>query len=510
MPRSAAAIPVVLFAILALVFWEGIGAWDAPYYISAATDWYEWPPSLGENHWYLRYPLILPMAGSFALFGYGEFSATLPNIVMGLLLVIVSTIAAWRHLGAFTGVALGCLVATSYPLVISPMDIEILGPELLFAAGALWLFVEALDRAEGERRDWIAPAVLAGLAAGAAWLCRETAAFVPATVAAVVLMRGFARRPFAVAVAVAAGSGAVIVAELLLYAAVAGDPLYRVNIALVHGETARSNAAENTLFGAMLLTSWHDWLLAPFTRIARLPNVYLFLVLSVIAGAWLFVIRRSLARSTVRVVIVFATAGIMSLVLTSYVMSLEHPRYFMMLSYGALVVLAIALGEVRRWIDRRLVVAALVLLCLTGPIFADFRRDMVMPRFRGLADFVEMQRAVIYLPPYDAAYTKLQLRLRGAPPEVSDLLVSEELPGPGDLYFIMEREPQAAGEEGASPPPEVVHTVPLQESSLFRRLVAQVAPPSLLPARLRNRLDRSSRPAVVLRKTKEEVGDLDE
>ena len=53
-----------------------MGPRDAERYIRAALVWAEEGPTLGETHWALRYPIVLPVAAAFRLFGPSEIAAS--------------------------------------------------------------------------------------------------------------------------------------------------------------------------------------------------------------------------------------------------------------------------------------------------------------------------------------------------------------------------------------------------------------------------------------------------
>ena len=171
---ALAALSVYLAA--AIASWGGIGDWDGVHYIRGALLWVENGPILGQDHWELRHPLVLPMAASMKLFGLSELAAAVPNFVYAGLLVLVSVIIGERFVVPRAGLILGLLVATSPALALLMPEVEIRGPEIFFAVLSLWLFLEGLARAD---RGALWLLLGAGLASGLAWMCREVAGYLP-------------------------------------------------------------------------------------------------------------------------------------------------------------------------------------------------------------------------------------------------------------------------------------------------------------------------------------------
>jgi hypothetical protein len=329
----SAAAPYFPAALIALVFvatialtWTGIGPGDVAEYVKIALAWRDHGPMLGETHWALRLPYVLPMASIFTIFGANEFTATLTNILYAGGLVAVTFIFARRYLGARAGLIASALVATSAFLVLFQIDVRVFGAELFFTVLASWLFIGALVDNAGPARF-----AIAGFLAGVAWLCREVAVFLPMSFGLILLMRR--PLPFRAIVAMSAGFGAVILAELVFYGVVAGDPFYRYLIDLGHkGPPAATMVA-----------------VAPQTFIQRVKRPFDFLLtyatvtpFVLLAGlVWLMRGFRASFREGPRrtTLVVFGVSAVATFFTSAYVLKLAPPYYYPQLVYAAFLAL---------------------------------------------------------------------------------------------------------------------------------------------------------------------------
>ena len=96
-PPSAKVEPVFVIALALLAaslvayFWVAYLGSDDQAYAVAALDWLRHFPSLGTNHWALRYVPVLPIAATIGLLGPSTFAVALPNaLAFGALLVAQS------------------------------------------------------------------------------------------------------------------------------------------------------------------------------------------------------------------------------------------------------------------------------------------------------------------------------------------------------------------------------------------------------------------------------------
>jgi hypothetical protein len=428
-------LPLLIYAATAGLSWGGLGTWDAISYTNAALDLLENGATLGETHWALRYPLVLPMAASMAMFGPSELAATLPNIAYGAGLVVVSTLFAARVLGTETGVILGVLVAASMPLTLFPLSIEIRGPETFFVVLSLWLFVS------GVQRD-VAPVRLlgSGVCAALAFLCREVAAFVPLTLVLLSLLY-VPRENLVVALGLmAAGFLAVIVGEMVFYTIASGDPLYRYRLSLVHKET--SLGISEPLAAGLRAQEFTQTLTAPITEYffqAKLTGP--FAHLGLLAGVFLFWTRRRLAAETRLAIVAFGTASVLSYLLAALVLNLQSPRYFSMLDYFACLLLAIAIAHVGFAGWRKLSLGVVAVLVIGGPFIVDSDRGFRVETARQVAELATEGDAPISVTEnWRLGQTaRTLLRLGGMTSDMADARIRPpELAPQGALIFGVE------------------------------------------------------------------------
>ena len=59
--------------------WVGYVGTDDQSYARGALGWLNGFPYVGDNHWKVRHPVVIPLAVSLAIFGYREISLGLPS-----------------------------------------------------------------------------------------------------------------------------------------------------------------------------------------------------------------------------------------------------------------------------------------------------------------------------------------------------------------------------------------------------------------------------------------------
>lgn len=392
--------------------WRGLGDWDAVFYVDGALNWYEAGAFLGENHWQLRHPLVLPIAASFGLFGPGELAATLPNLAYGLLLVVVSAILGVIFLGTVAGSVLALLVATSGPLVLQPLQIEIRGPELFFSALALWLFLSAMGR-DGSAKTLF----FAGLAAGVAWLCREVAGYLLPTFVFAGLLFAPAERRWRTALLPAAAFISVLATELLTYTIAAGDPLYRYKIDLGHGrDLPGTEFAGDIGDGKGVFEILTEPLLRHMEDISTVPVI----LFGALAALIVLVGWRGLAVRSRLVVKVFALGALMSYVLAALALNLELPNYFPMLNYLALVLVATAASIMWRTGTGWIAGPAIAALCFAGPFMVGLGERYEFDNYRHAAALARTEERPLVTSFRVAERASLLLRLDGWSSEAAE------------------------------------------------------------------------------------------
>ena len=177
----------------------------------------------------VRTGVVLPTLVSMALFGPSEVQLELYPLFMSVVMILLVYLFSARMFGhAAARIA-------SIIWVFLPIEIDLattLYPEVpatAFAfAGIYWIYI-ARSRAHVENRSKLLYGLLAGLAFGAAWLCKASVVyFVPFCLTLILLdFRKSRFREVRLWASVATGSLIVLLGEMLVYGISNGDWLYR-------------------------------------------------------------------------------------------------------------------------------------------------------------------------------------------------------------------------------------------------------------------------------------------
>lgn len=419
----AASIVGALFGLSVLFYWSGLGPGDAERYIRAALAWSEAGFYLGDTHWSLRHPYVLPMAASFSILGVSEFSATVANIAYAGALVALTFHFARRYLGPDAGAFAAIFVAVSAFFVARPIEVEVYGAEAFFAALACWFFIASSF--ENRKLRYLAAA---GLAAGLAWAIREQTVYLMLVFGLLTL----ASRKDVVrsCLALGAGFGAVIAVELFAYALAAGDPFYRYKIDLGH----RTIGVEVLIKGED--ASFLNTAIRPIMDLLSYPVTTPFLALAAL-GFWRLRPPAFLSSSPQRQsFIVFGAMSAVAIPVCAYAFNLSFPRYYPILTYAAFLVLGLAAAEIWRRYGRAAGAGFALLVVIANAAAADFSRYYEYSESRFLADYAEESALPIETDPLTANRTRHLLILRGIPvAEASRRIVSTNAPAAGALFF---------------------------------------------------------------------------
>ena len=227
--------------------WVGYQGHDDAYYAWAAMDWAEHAPALGQTHWALRYPLVLPTAVLIRLFGFSvpvlaavDLAAYAAFLLMGY--------AAARHWFGWPTAAV--LTAIGILLPQFPVQATYANPDLLEMAlvmGSFWLMMLAREpgvQESGTKESGAKTGRLmlgAGVLAGLGFLTRETTLLLAPLYGLMFLLRP--AMPRWRYLLIAAGFVAVVGVQMGWFAWAAGDPLYRLRISAVHDHVDRAAQA---------------------------------------------------------------------------------------------------------------------------------------------------------------------------------------------------------------------------------------------------------------------------
>lgn len=417
----ASAVLALAFIIAAAYYWSGLGPGDAERYLRAALLWQD-GPWLGDTHWALRHLFVLPMAASFAAFGASETAAILPNFLYAALTVAVTWTFGRRFLGTRDGFIASMLVATSAFFVARPLELDVYGAEAFFAALAMWLFIAA-----NESRSRGITLLAAGIAAGLAWTVREQSAYLIVVFALLIALER--REVLRSLVLVGGGFSVVIALELAIYALAAGDPFYRYGIDLGHreiGVNAALSPEDAGLTGRIRRAA---------ISLATTPATTPLLALAAVGAMFFRASRTTFSPQAESALKAFMAAAIVSAVLTPLAFNITSTRYYPLLTYAAILIIAAALGAL--WTKRRrLAIVGGIAIVVMNAGAADFVRDNQYAEARFLATQAMLLSEPVYADSLTVNRARYQLMLRGWPGDRAAGAVRNvrNLPE-GGLYF---------------------------------------------------------------------------
>lgn len=419
--------PSGYFDIAILMLLAGAATWlgwigyhgvdDLPYAI-AANEWITQGPHVGTNHWALRYPHILPIGLSFAAFGVTDFSLVLPTIVYFLGLVVMTYLAMRRLVSRAAAFVAALLVATTPGFANGA---SVANPELaevFFVSLSVWLFLLAHARQATGGILFVA-----GLAAGLAWLTRETAAGLLIVYFLCFLLRY--RYPRSQYLLLAAGFICVVGLETLVLGFYTGDPLYRLHTDLAHVECTPPDAV------LLVRNEGQHWLTVPLRILAGDGN-HILIYLVAIGGAVIVFATPRLSQQQRIIVLIFIGLGLLHLFLVGYVLGLRLTRYYLVLLYAAVVLIGIGLTvtlEARRF--RPLLVVIVIAIVLSSLVTLVVKSGDRMFGARTVAAYVMDHGSVVYTNRNTRAAATFFLLEH---PELTRLIRSDSPPY-GALYF---------------------------------------------------------------------------
>jgi 4-amino-4-deoxy-L-arabinose transferase-like glycosyltransferase len=453
--------PWPLVALLAVVAalaigWVGYTASDDAAYYQAAQLWLVHPPVAGADHWATRFPLILSLAGAFAVFGGGPVAMGVTALGWYVVFLALVRDLAARIAGPRAGWLAVILMAT-LPVVIAQATTVSCD---LAEASFLILAVRLIgDVAVGEAGGWRPFA--AGLALGGAILCRETTAlalfgFVPLFL----IGRPVPRRALVV---MGLGCALLIGGEALYQYALTGDPLHRWTLAFHHDNHIDRAANEE---GNFLVNPVIDPLL-----VLLVNDDFALLFWLAIAATVAGVHHRLRPDGARRMAILIAIASAAFLLVGAlYTKLVLNPRYFMLPAVAAAITVA-------AWLDTLRVVPRALLLCTAvGASLLMLSVENAHPRWPAQALTVAAKAhpaVAIHGDPETVHRAELPLRwaaiatVSAAPPTTDALAFSDEAHAPSG-FRVVARYP--------SPP------------TVLGRILSAIGLAGHLPAKVRNRL----------------------
>jgi hypothetical protein len=404
--------------------WVGYLDSDDKNHLSGAFGWYYHAPYLAVDHAEFRHFIALPIALCFKLFGVREFSVVLPTLLCFLALMVFSYSYVCSYFGravaATSSALILCLPVFAIRATVAYSDIV----ELIFIAVSFWLFWSSTQT---EARTW--RLLVAGGAAGAAWLTRETTFSLLLLYGILFLMGYGIRRPQYWIMAV--GFFAVASLDMGYYAWQTGDPLYRYWSILDAQVAISDHGLANN--GEVFDKSGNVRLLPVVDRLfVLLINhefaLFYFFAIPALWWAWrnntLPAGERDLARALVGLTLLWY-------LFVAIVLKNQHPRYYSVTTYSAAILMAL-------WCQRHLIprygrlgIAALGLVLASGllGIYVDNKNSLFGER--ALVAYVEESGDTVYTDPTTHRRTRMLLRFEG----LEDRVISDRVPPAGALFY---------------------------------------------------------------------------
>ena len=336
-PIPAAGALVLAVAGFLMAFYVGFQASDDASYLSGAIGWIESFPYVGDTHWTLRHTITLPTAAFIWAFGLNETAVSLTNILYFCAFLVANAWFVTRHLGWRVAWVATTLIAVlpGFTVVATYLNTDV--AELFFVSLAFWLIATARLRPDSGA---VAPWAVAGLALGAAFITRQTAA------AAVMFVGGLCvlapRVPRSRYLVAAVAFAAVVACDWIYLTAMTGDPSYRLAVDFNHDRVDRfAEAARVAATGALLdkegnlsISVYLDPLLALFASQKYALLFWFFVPASV--SLW----RRRQALRTDALLLACCLAGVYFVFVAANPKLYLVPRYLIIAAWCAAVVVA--------------------------------------------------------------------------------------------------------------------------------------------------------------------------
>ena len=422
-PRNIALLAVVL-ALTLSVSWVGLMFSDDVLYAAGAMAWLDQPfPHVGETHWSLRHPFVLPVAASFALFGEQELSLVFVTTAYFILIVLLTYRLIADCFGPgralFAGILLILTPLFAVNATIAGADLT----ELFFVLLALWLFQTAT-------KDGVHSSLLfaSGVAMGLAWWTRETTAGLLVLFFLLFLL-GYRvpRRHYWI---IAGGFLLMVASEWLYYHLLTGDMWYRIAVDRDQGATFLSqrgqpHLAGNPGTGNLEVTTW----LNPVLTLLVNQEFGLLFYLAVPASIWAWR-GRAFSEEQRHLARLFVGLGVVWFVTIGYIIPVRDlPRYYSVTAHAAVVLTALWLAHL---FGRSVKIAVLLTGMLVGLAVLALLVENTMPVFgdRAYVTWTAQAKERVYTDLLTYGRTSFLRKAAG----VNDR-VGEGVPPPGGLFF---------------------------------------------------------------------------
>lgn len=415
-------IAVAFGTLMILLFPTGFGGggYDDQRYLDAAHMWMQHFPYIGKTHWELRSTLVLPLTMLLTTFGDRISVVMALPILANILFVSFNFFAIQKYLGRNVAI-IWSIIFLTMPLYIkvgSSLFPEIV--EMLFVTMGLWLFYFGTQ--SEKRRTYF---ILSGLAAAAAILTRETAAWIVAAYGLYLIL--FDRRRWLDYLWIGVPMALPLILEFLWLYKATGEPFYRQIVDMGHGSIPdatlpKAFSQDSALIDSDAHKRWEDpglfkihWAINPALSLfidAKFGFSGLILaIVSIYARIDSKVGNFYKNNTTIRMIEVSA---IISFVFTTYgLMLYPDQRYYIFPLYVISLILSFYLANILT--SRRKIVGLGLLLFVVGTnlVLTSTMRPLDTPAKAALA-ILESRQDVIYVAqPRLAGYLANRLNERG-------------------------------------------------------------------------------------------------
>lgn len=413
--------------------WIGFYGYDDWEYSEAANQWLSKGLFLGETHWALRHLHVLPIAASYALFGFGEFQLLLPTVIYFLLLLFV----VYHFLNQVAGrkVALiSCLVLISTPIMV--LTTTMTRPDITEAflvILSIFLFWRAAQDPAPARTLFFS-----GLAAGLGWITRETTVSL-LVVYSLLFLAGhrYARKHYWI---MAGGFASVLVLDCGYSMLMSGDPLYRYKTVIASAVAALPEKTGNpsTLFGIGETASSAGgnisvhWSIDPFLAILLNEEFGLTFWIAIPIGVWLC-FGHNVDRHHRELARLLSLLALVWFLIVSYGLGLrEQPRYFTIPAIAAVMLIGIGMTRYGHLVSQKLRISLMGLLIAVN--FLGFYVDDENHLYseRAAIRLAEETSEPIYTDPKTAFRATRLIHIKRIPAMVRGLP-----PPPGSIYLYV-------------------------------------------------------------------------
>lgn len=393
--------------------WVGFQGGDDKVYVDAAEAWLESFPVLADNHWGLRYPVVLPMAGIFFVFGKSEVTLPLANLLYFLVFLIVGYYFVRRWFGTSAAVIWVVLLICLPGYLVLGTYVNADMPELLFVSGSLWFYLFARCDEGGTTS-----LIVSGLCLGLAFLVRETAIGLALLYGALFLVSpGIRRRDYLV---IGFAAFIVVGGQMVYFTAMTGDPFYRQEISASHDRVDRHLEVQRVTTGDDLIDSEGalsvNVFLDPVLVLFVSQKYGLLFYVGIAATIFLLVSRRvkNAARSIVQIFVAMFVVWFAFIAFNTSILY-NVPRYYMISGFAISIPAAVLLAHLIRGPGSANVLGRLMLVGFVAIGLLLLYMENTNPLFqeRVLVSIARESDEVIHVDPRTFRRSKLLLSMAG-------------------------------------------------------------------------------------------------